>query len=83
MTFMGEHIMGYLIEWRPFTYEENGRGEIYKNRGDFRYEYCTDESELLGRCTQLEDTIGEFEPNKFCDGLEFETYICQLERYRR
>ena len=73
----------YLIQYTPFTYEENVRDEIYRCYSEPIFEYHNNESEFLFRCRELENFSGEYKPHKWCDGIEVETFYCELTPYYR
>ena len=75
--------MKYMIIYYPFTYEENARDEIYKCFLEAEYEYHIDESEFLFRCRELENTSGEYKSGQWCDGIDVESYYCNLTPYNR
>jgi len=76
--------IGYLIRYRPFLFEENSRGEIYRNRFSLIDEFYMDETEFNSRVTYLEN-CGVFEDldGSIYDGVEIEDlYTCELRRIR-
>lgn len=73
--------IGYVIRYKPYTYEENCEGEIYHCHFNTIDEFFTDEVEFNARVTEL--TGGYFVDldGGVYDGVDIdEMYWCELHR---
>lgn len=75
---MSKH--AYLIKWKPYTMEEDSKGDWYHSYNETINEYFEDESEFWFRFHELENFSGQYEKYKYCDGVEVEGYQCELKR---
>ena len=70
----------YLIKWKPYTIEEDIKGDLYHSYNETIHEYFEDESKFLSRLNELDKFSGQYEKYKYCDGVEVEGYLCELRR---
>lgn len=67
--------IGYIIRYRPYTWEENSYGGIYHNHFNSIDEFFTDETEFNSRITELEKGPGDL----LYDGVDIDgLYWCEL-----
>lgn len=74
-------MIGYLIQYKPFTFEENTNGEIYHCHFNQINEFYTDEVEFNSRVTQLLNGYIKDLDDAVYDGVDIDNlYWCELHR---
>ena len=76
---MNEH--GYLIRFRPFTWDENSKGEMIHNHYTRIDEFYEDEIDFRERVSELENGYFEDLDGYVYDGVDIDDmFFCELRR---
>ena len=70
---------GYLIVYRPYTWEENAKDEMYHAHGEQVAEFFFDDTKFNERLTELQSYSSYWEDGIDIDGI----YTCELHKITR